>query len=723
MATYKFGQPAPKPAAKPATKAAAKAPKAAQQAPAKQFGQPAPKTMPKPATQPSKPVANASKTKNVSKAGNAAKPAVSNAGMAVSLRLPGGGTLNQPAAKNSAATQTANQPAGRYDDVPGTIGIGFTSMNAYEKRMADLSAKAAKQFGQPAPKTMPKPATQPPKPAANSNTGTGGSKNNSKAGGSKNNSKAGGSKDNSKAGAPKNFTSGAAIGAFTPSVSANAMPEYQQRFGYNLINNASNLANRDYVPYNPQITAGLNEQQQQAYQDIKANQDSWSPELNFASSGLQNQATQGTADELQQQQEQYLQPNRVQQNLNAGEQSWQKAGALNSMAESDPYFDQAGALNMVSAASPSLDKAGRIDMTAAANPYMSQSADATAQSLSERAMAAANPYMTAASQSAASGISQYSNPYQQSVLDTIAKQGARNLSENLLPGVSDAFIRAGQFGGNRMGEFGSRALRDTQEAVLQQQSQAAQAGYTQALQASQEDRNRQLNLANTAGNISGADLSRTLQGAQQYGQLGQTAGQLAGQQMQNLTNLGQTYGQMTGQQAQNMTNLGQSVGNMANQQAQTYANLGQMQTAAGQAQQGYGLNAAGQYQDALSGDYSRQMNAYNQVGALGQMRSALNASDAAQMEAAGQAQTNYQQALNNENYGKFQQAQDAPWVANERARNLVQGTAVPTYTTSNQFNVSGYSPSPYAATMGGLSYAAAVGQQPQYAYSQQGQQP
>jgi hypothetical protein len=107
------------------------------------------------------------------------------------------------------------------------------------------------------------------------------------------------------------------------------------------------------------------------------------------------------------------------------------------------------------------------------------------------------------------------------------------------------------------------------------------------------------------------------------------------------------------------------------------------------------------------------------------MRSSLNASDAAQMEAAGQAQTNYQQALNNEAYSKWQQTQDAPWIANERARNLVQGTAVPTYTTSNQFNVSGYAPSPYSATMGGLSYAAAVGQQqqPQYAYNQQGQQP
>lgn len=88
-------------------------------------------------------------------------------------------------------------------------------------------------------------------------------------------------------------------------------------------------------------------------------------------------------------------------------------------------------------------------------------------------------------------VQQYMNPYQQNVLDVIAKQGARNLQENLLPGVSDAFVRAGQFGGTRMGEFGSRALRDTQEAILNQQAQAAQQGYTQALGASQADLSRQ----------------------------------------------------------------------------------------------------------------------------------------------------------------------------------------------------------------------------------------
>ena len=96
-------------------------------------------------------------------------------------------------------------------------------------------------------------------------------------------------------------------------------------------------------------------------------------------------------------------------------------------------------------------------------------------------------------------VGNYMNPYNQAVTDQIARLGARNLTENLLPGVSDQFVRAGSFGGSRMGEFGNRAVRDTQEAILGQQAQSLQQGYGQALGASQQDLARQQSaLAQTA---------------------------------------------------------------------------------------------------------------------------------------------------------------------------------------------------------------------------------
>lgn len=134
-------------------------------------------------------------------------------------------------------------------------------------------------------------------------------------------------------------------------------------------------------------------------------------------------------------------------------------------------------------------------------------------------------------------ISAYMNPYTQNVTDQIAKLGARNLSENLLPGVSDAFVRAGGFGGTRMGEFGSRAVRDTQEAVLGQQSQALQSGYGQALGASQADLQRQQGAL--------AQMGQMAQQGQQLGYADTAALEAAGQAQQ-----GQQQQQLTAAQQQ-----------------------------------------------------------------------------------------------------------------------------------------------------------------------------
>lgn len=143
------------------------------------------------------------------------------------------------------------------------------------------------------------------------------------------------------------------------------------------------------------------------------------------------------------------------------------------------------------------------------------------------AMSAAQPYMTEAGKLATGNIGAYMNPYTQNVTEQIAKLGARNLSENLLPAVSDAFIRSGSFGGTRMGEFGERALRDTQEAILSQQGQALQSGYGQALGAAQADLARQAGLASTAGGLTQTDLARQQGALQQLAGLTQQGQQLS----------------------------------------------------------------------------------------------------------------------------------------------------------------------------------------------------
>jgi hypothetical protein len=182
-------------------------------------------------------------------------------------------------------------------------------------------------------------------------------------------------------------------------------------------------------------------------------------------------------------------------------------------------------------------------------------------------------------------IGNYMSPYQQGVLDVIAKQGARNLTENLLPGVSDSFIRAGQFGSSRMGDFGSRALRDTQEAILNQQAQAAQQGYGQALNAAQADASRQLSVGQayqTAGQAQqafGFNAANALQQAQ--------SADLARQQGV-LQNVAATAQQAQGMRAQDVAALeaaGQA--QQAQQQAQLNAAKSQFD-----AEQQYGKQQA-----------------------------------------------------------------------------------------------------------------------------------
>jgi hypothetical protein len=346
------------------------------------------------------------------------------------------------------------------------------------------------------------------------------------------------------------------------------------------------------------------------------------------------------------------------------------------MGAASPYLSQAtqatgqaASGSDLQAASPYLSQATQATGQAAsgsdlqaASPYLSQSANTNITG-------AASPYLNQAGKSSVQDIGSYMNPYQQNVLDTLAKQGTRNLTENLLPGVSDAFIKAGQFGSNRMGEFGERALRDTQEAILNAQSTAAQQGYSQALTASQADLARQAQLGSTAGQLassqaqnlanvgqttgqlSSADLARTLQAGAQYGTLGQTAGQLSSADLARTLQagaqygtLGQTAGQLTGQQQQNVADIGKTAGQVTSQQAQNLANLGQQYITAGQTQQQYGINAAQAGQVASAADLARQQSVLGQMADTAKTQQNMTYADTAALSAAGADQQAQNQA-------------------------------------------------------------------------------
>lgn len=525
-------------------------------------------------------------------------------------------------------------------------------------------------------------------------------------------------------------------------------PKWMQDAIYNQIQLAQNIANTPYEAYKLPTVAGLSPLQQQAYTNIQANQGSWSPQMSAAQTGMQNMAGSNASYAAGQPglTAQATLLNKLQGNLNDPYNTLnpyvKQATDMSGVTAAQPYMTdaytkagQAGNVNTVtglntaqnkyldesladtaSAAGQGLyAKSAGLNAFTAASPYLNKSDLTTAQSLSERATAAADPYMQAAAKSSAQNIGQYMNPYTQNVTDQMAKLGARNLSENLLPAVSDQFVRAGQFGGSRMGEFGSRALRDTQEAVLNQQAQALQSGYGQALGASQADLARQAQLAGTAGSIAGADLSRILQGASQYGNLGQTAGQLTSTQMQNLTNLGQAqtaagqaqqqFGLNAAQASQaaeaqdaarklqaagQISNIGQNIGNLTQAQQQMLLSGGQALSGAQQQAISQGLSAAGQYGtlgatagQLASTDAARQMSALNQMASMAQQRQGMQTADAASLEAAGASQQAQNQAQLSAAYQQFQQQQMYPKQQADFLSTQIRGMAPITPQTTN----------------------------------------
>ena len=518
-------------------------------------------------------------------------------------------------------------------------------------------------------------------------------------------------------------------------------PVWMQQAIYDQTQLAKNFAQTPYQPYMEPSLARLTDEQKQAYGNISSNvanagtgqAASWQADIWNTQNDMSNQATNETGQSLSVDQSPYLRSDLADTNLEAGQNTWDTAGGLSPLTAAqtalnkglnlsasgaaNQYLSNAAGVDIGNAGQNRFNQAANTNITGAANPYFDAANQNLVASTQERALAAADPYMKAASASGAAGVNAYMNPYQTSVMDAMAQQSARNLKENILPGVSDAFIKAGNFGSARMGEFGNRAVRDANQTLQQQQAQLLNQGYGQAVTAAQSDLNRQAQLANVAGSTAGADLSRITQNAGAYNQQGQIAanaaasqGQLyqsigqsqidaAAKQASMYGQLGQTAGTLTAQDMQNYANIGQTQGQLTNAQQQNLINLGQQQTSAGQQQQQYGLNAAGNVQQATAQDYARQIGALNNYANLVGGEQQMLATDNAALEAAGAAQQKDLQAsydvAKQQYYAPLEYARSNIDFLNTQIKGLQPITPM-SNTTFGSGTAGTYSPSPLA---------------------------
>jgi hypothetical protein len=441
------------------------------------------------------------------------------------------------------------------------------------------------------------------------------------------------------------------------------VPQWLQDYTVDLFSQQRAVAGTPYQPYQLPRIADVTAPTTAAQNLITSSSGAYQPAMQNAIAG-----TQGLTGQ--------------QAGVTSGLGMLQQAAGMSGIGAAQPLFNQAvnltgqaGATNTAAAL-----EAGQAQYTnpALMTQNLNQGQASLARAGQQDVMAAANPYLQAAGQTATSNIGAYMNPYTQSVTDQIAKLGARNLSENLLPAVSDQFIRAGQFGSSGMGTFGQRALRDTQESILANQAAALQTGYGQALGASQ------------------ADLSR-------QGQLATTAGQLTGQQAQNLANLGQTYTQAG--QAQQTTGLTAEQATAQAQQADAQRQL----AAAGQlgtiGQQTGALTQAGQQNLGTIGaqtaataqaEAARQAQTQQQVADLAKMQQGLTTADAAALEAVGSAQQAQTQKGLDVAYQDYQNQINFPQQQINNMSATLRGlpaTAVPTTGTQTGYTTQ-FAPSP-----------------------------
>ena len=145
---------------------------------------------------------------------------------------------------------------------------------------------------------------------------------------------------------------------------------------------------------------------------------------------------------------------------------------------------------------------------------------------------------------ATSLVGQYMNPYQQNVVNEMARLQQRGIQENILPNLRAGAAGTGQFGSQRAAQVTGQTLRDLQADLLGRQYQALSEGYKGALGAAQ------------------SDLSRQMQAGQALGQLGETEQRIGTQGLKTLTDLG------TQEQA-----LGQRILDYPMMQAQNFAKL------------------------------------------------------------------------------------------------------------------------------------------------------
>ena len=409
------------------------------------------------------------------------------------------------------------------------------------------------------------------------------------------------------------LTQGAApVPAPTGSDTSTAFPLWLQTALYDVTGAGFNLANQPYNPFPGPMVASPSSQTQQAWNLAGQNVGNWQPFLG-AAGGLYNNASTGA--------------------LNAAQMAQQGAGQW------QPYLGTAAGLTAGSAG-------GALD----------------AANLAQNNIGVAQPYINSATSLVGPGsqgltpgaINAVINPFQNYVTQGLDY----NLTNNIMPAISDRFVSSGQVASPQMAQMTNQAIRDTQQAAGQSMAGAYQGALNSVLGSEQQQ----------------------LAGAGQYGALGQLALGAGTQGVNSLLAAAQGLGAAGTQ----------------------YGALGQLSS-----------SLTGQDISQNLAPVTSMQNLGTQYGALGTLASTLGAQDVGQLGAAGAAQDTFAQQNLNAAQNQFQQQTQWPYQNLSYLQSILEGLPMQAAGSTSQTVGSTYNypatSSPLSSGLGTLLTAKALG--------------
>ena len=120
----------------------------------------------------------------------------------------------------------------------------------------------------------------------------------------------------------------------------------------------------------------------------------------------------------------------------------------------------------------------------------------------------------------AADISKFYDPFQQDVVNELARQSALNVQRNVLPSLRGAFAGQGAFGSQRYAGATGQALGDIQASLLGKQSELMSAGYKNALEAALREQATQQGLVGGLSSLASVEATAAPAAIKQLADIG-----------------------------------------------------------------------------------------------------------------------------------------------------------------------------------------------------------